>query len=75
MAGFELRTFSFGCDRSTNWATSNVVSSSSFKAVLDGYGWLLKDQSSRLPHVNKFLKKVPEYQASHFDHLPSNELA
>ena len=32
------------------------------QAVLDGYGWLLKDQSSRLPHVNKFLKKVPDYQ-------------
>ena len=33
-----------------------------FQAVLDGYGWLLKDQTSRLPHVNKFLKKVPDYQ-------------
>ena len=32
------------------------------QAVLDGYCWLLQDQTSRLPHVNKFLKKVPVYQ-------------
>lgn len=32
------------------------------QAVLDGYGWLLEDQNSRLPKVNKFLEKVPEYQ-------------
>ncbi|TRY79118.1 hypothetical protein TCAL_09905 [Tigriopus californicus] len=32
------------------------------QAVLDGYGWLLKDHTSRLPHVNKFLRKVPDYQ-------------
>ncbi len=37
-------------------------SSCFLKAVLDGYGWLLQDNSSRLPHVNKFLKRVPEYQ-------------
>ena len=30
--------------------------------MLDGYGWLLEDQTSRLPKVNKFLEKVPEYQ-------------
>jgi hypothetical protein len=36
-----------------------------FQAILDGYGWLLEDQTSRLPDVNKFLKKVPEYQVSH----------
>ncbi len=30
--------------------------------MLDGYAWLLQDHTSRLPHVNKFLKKVPEYQ-------------
>ena len=33
-----------------------------WQAVLDGYGWLLEDQTSRLPKVNKFLEKVPEYQ-------------
>ena len=38
--------------------TSHIFS----KAVLDGYGWLLQDQLSRLPHVNKFLRRVPEYQ-------------
>jgi hypothetical protein len=32
------------------------------QAVLDGYGWFLKDQSSRLSNVNKFLRKVPEFQ-------------
>ena len=31
------------------------------QAVLDGYGWYLKDQSSRLSNVNKFLRKVPEF--------------
>ena len=31
------------------------------QAVLDGYGWFLKDQSSRLSNVNKFLRKVPEF--------------
>ena len=31
------------------------------QAVLDGYGWVLKDQSSRLSNVNKFLRKVPEF--------------
>ena len=34
---------------------------SSQQAVLDGYGWYLKDQSSRLSNVNKFLRKVPEF--------------
>ena len=29
---------------------------------MDGYGWLLRDQTTRLPHVNRFLRKVPEYQ-------------
>jgi hypothetical protein len=32
------------------------------RAVLDGYGWFLKDQTSRISSVNKFLRKVPEYQ-------------
>ncbi len=35
------------------------------KAVLDGYGWLLQDHSSRLPHVNRFLKRVPDFQVRH----------
>ena len=34
------------------------------QAVLDGYGWYLKDQTSRLSNVSKFLRKVPEYQVT-----------
>ncbi len=31
-------------------------------AVLDGYGWFLRDQTSRISKVNKFLRKVPDFQ-------------
>ncbi|XP_071748221.1 uncharacterized protein [Lepeophtheirus salmonis] len=29
---------------------------------MNGYGWLLIDRNTRLPHVNRFLKKVPQFQ-------------
>ena len=34
------------------------------EAALDGYGWFLKDQTSRLSSVNKFLRKVPDFQVA-----------
>jgi hypothetical protein len=32
-------------------------------AVFAGYGQLLEGRTSRIPKVNAFLKKVPQYQA------------
>jgi hypothetical protein len=43
------------------------------RAVLDGYGWFLKDQTSRISSVNKFLRKVPEYQVFLQDHAPHDK--
>jgi hypothetical protein len=41
--------------------------------VLDGYGWFLKDQTSRISSVNKFLRKVPEYQVFSHHHAPHDK--
>jgi hypothetical protein len=35
-------------------------------AVFAGYGQLLEGRTSRIPKVNAFLKKVPQYQARDF---------
>jgi len=32
------------------------------QTVLDGYGDLLKGKISRLPKINRFLMRIPQYQ-------------